>query len=347
MGTEENHDKTDNKTYEVEEMFNKKIGTDMNYRHSFVWPLVITHTLLQISWLIGLYTLLFHEVKLATKIWTFCIAYLSGNGVSVGTHRCYTHKALKATKPLKIIFLFLQLMAGQNSTFTWVRDHKLHHTYSDTDLDPHNSRRGFFFSHIGWLMVKKHPLLVKKQKQIDVSELLADKMLMFQHRYFVPLYLVVAVVFPVSVPMYFWNETLWSSFFVAYCFQYVTLLHVTWTTNSFAHLWGIKPYDKRIQATHSTVSWLATILDGWHNFHHVFPFDYRMAELGVFPGVSAYIIDFLDYVGLAYDLKTASSNIIYKHMKKYGDETGQKMLAKKEKKDLPPQKNILEILLEN
>lgn len=73
-------------------------------------------------------------------------------------------------------------LSYQNSMFTWARDHKLHHKYSDTDADPHNIKRGFFFSHMGWLMVKKHPLLIQKRKQMDFSELLADKMLMFQYK---------------------------------------------------------------------------------------------------------------------------------------------------------------------
>lgn len=73
-------------------------------------------------------------------------------------------------------------LSFQNSAFTWVRDHILHHKYSDTDADPHNASRGFFFSHIGWLLVKRHPLLLEKQRQIDVSDLRADKLIMFQYK---------------------------------------------------------------------------------------------------------------------------------------------------------------------
>ena len=341
MDTEEIHDKIDNKPaitdVKVEELFHKKLGTDMNYRHSYVWQLVVGHAALQVSGLIGIYTAIFHA-KLATFIWATCVGLFSGQGITLGAHRCYTHKAYKVTKPIKILLFFLQTMAGQNSIFTWVRDHKLHHTYSDTDADPHNSKRGFFFCHMGWLMVKKHPLVIKKQKELDVSELLADKMMMFQYKYFLYLYFVLAVVFPVSVPMYFWNETLWSSFFVAYCLWYVIILHVTWITNSFAHLWGTKSYDKRIQATNNNIYWFFTFGDGWHNFHHAFPWDYRMSEVGKFGGVGVLLLHFLAYAGLVYDLKTASPNIIHEHMKKHGDQTGQKMLAEKE--NLKTQKKI-------
>lgn len=70
----------------------------------------------------------------------------------------------------------------QNSMFIWVRDHRLHHRYSDTDGDPHNSKRGFFFCHIGWLMSKKHPYVMELGKMIDMSDLKADWMVMFQKK---------------------------------------------------------------------------------------------------------------------------------------------------------------------
>ncbi|XP_053991105.1 acyl-CoA Delta-9 desaturase-like isoform X1 [Hylaeus volcanicus] len=216
-------------------------------------------------------------------------------------------------------------MSGQNSMFTWTRDHLLHHKYSDTDADPHNSNRGFFFSHMGWLMMKKHPLVLKKQREIDVSHLRADKLVMFQYRYFLPLYFLVGVLFPVAVPMYFWNETFWCSFFVPYVLQYVTNLHITWSINSFAHLWGSKPYDKRIKPSESWVASFLTLGDGWHNFHHAFPWDYRMAEKF---SISTKNLELLAYLGLAYDLKMASPAVVQGHIMRHGKKTDEQMLVK-------------------
>jgi stearoyl-CoA desaturase (delta-9 desaturase) len=64
----------------------------------------------------------------------------------------------------------------------WVRDHRQHHKYSDTDADPHNSTRGFFFSHCGWLMMRKHPDVIAKGKNIDISDLERDPIVMFHDR---------------------------------------------------------------------------------------------------------------------------------------------------------------------
>lgn len=59
----------------------------------------------------------------------------------------------------------------------------MHHKYSETDADPHNAKRGFFFAHIGWLLCKKHHQVKEKGKGIDLSDLYNDPILAFQKKY--------------------------------------------------------------------------------------------------------------------------------------------------------------------
>lgn len=70
----------------------------------------------------------------------------------------------------------------QNCLYVWIRDHRQHHKYSDTVADPHNASRGFFFSHIGWLMVRKHPEVIEKGKKIDMTDIEMDPYAMFQKK---------------------------------------------------------------------------------------------------------------------------------------------------------------------
>ena len=70
----------------------------------------------------------------------------------------------------------------QNSIYEWARDHRVHHKFSETDADPHNAKRGFFFSHVGWLLVKKHPDVKVKGAKVDLSDLKADPVVAFQKR---------------------------------------------------------------------------------------------------------------------------------------------------------------------
>ena len=78
---------------------------------------------------------------------------------------------------MNVVFLSLQ-----NDIVEWSRDHRAHHKYSETDGDPHNAKRGFFFAHMGWLLVRKHPDVKAKGRLLDVSDLIADPVCSFQRR---------------------------------------------------------------------------------------------------------------------------------------------------------------------
>ncbi|CAD0200324.1 unnamed protein product [Chrysodeixis includens] len=202
---------------------------------------------------------------------------------------------------------------------TWCRDHRQHHRYSDTDADPHNASRGFFFSHVGWLMAKKHPYVIQLGKKIDISDLQSDWMVMFQWKYLYPLYILIGIVIPVWVPVYFFGENLWNSIFVCYFFRYIYCLNATWLVNSAAHMYGIRPYDKNLMPVESWFVSLLTYGEGWHNYHHAFPWDYKAAELTGFLNHSATFIQFLEKIGLAYDLKTATPELVSNRIIRTGD----------------------------
>lgn len=112
----------------------------------------------------------------------YIVVFFSGMGITAGVHRLWSHRAYKAKLPLRIFLMLCQSLAFQNSIYEWTRDHRVHHKFTDSDADPHNSRRGFFFAHMGWLMCKKHPDVKEKGKQIDMSDLKADPVVMFQKK---------------------------------------------------------------------------------------------------------------------------------------------------------------------
>ena len=104
-------------------------------------------------------------------------------------------------------------MAYQNSIFVWARDHRVHHKYSETNADPVNIERGFFFAHCGWLMCKKHPDVAEYGLRVDMSDVMADPVVYYQHKYYLPSVLLVCFLMPTLVPWYFWGETLWNGKF--------------------------------------------------------------------------------------------------------------------------------------
>lgn len=256
---------------------------DATYRHDRVAQPIVWRNVFSMSALhvLGTYAFVYAIYHCSWKswAWAYSIAIIAGFGVLAGSHRLWTHRCYKAKWPLRVLLMVLQTMSLQNDIYEWARDHRVHHKYSETDADPHNSRRGFFFAHMGWLLVRKHPQVKIKGALVDMSDLWRDPVVRFQRRFYIPLVIIFWLLFPISVPVYFWNE----SIYLAVCgnfARYFLSLHQAWFVNSAAHLWGKQPFDKRIQPRECDwVSWLS-MGEGYHNYHHAFPYDYSASELG-------------------------------------------------------------------
>lgn len=71
-------------------------------------------------------------------------------------------------------------------------------------------------------------------------------------------------------------------------------------------------------AENKTVAYLA-IGEGWHNYHHVFPWDYKASEFRASPNWTTQFLNFFAWIGWAYDLKSPSAELIKNISEKYGD----------------------------
>lgn len=78
--------------------------------------------------------------------------------------------------------------------------------------------------------------------------------------------------------------------------------------------------NSSISPTDSLRIGLAAFGEGWHNYHHVFPWDYKAAELGNYrANFTTAFIDFFAYIGQAYDLKTVSTKMVERRAARTGD----------------------------
>lgn len=192
-------------------------------------------------------------------------------------------------------------VACQNDIYVWTRDHRAHHRFSETDADPHNSNRGFFFAHMGWLMCRKHPEVIRKGMNllvgrssvnfdalagatIDLADLRSDPVVMFQHRFFLPMAALFGFILPTFVPYLLWGEDIVHGFLVCVCLRYVYTLHATWLVvstfdlrtfnfltslqNSVSHMFGNRPFDHSIEPRENALVTFASFGEGYHNFHH-------------------------------------------------------------------------------
>jgi len=286
-----------------------------DYQVVIVWRHVLLFTGLHA---LATYGFILPKEKISTMIIVWIIAFIVMFGTTIGAHRYYTHRSFKANLKLKLFLVFMQTVALQNSMFDWVRDHRVHHKFTDTNADPHNSKRGFFFSHFGWLMCKRHPDVKKFGAKVDMSDLKADPIVMFQHKYYIPLAIAIGFALPVWITWLFGE-----SFNVAFNFhmyRFIISLHITGLINSVSHLWGYKPFDKNISSTDSLLIGTFCVGEGWHNYHHVFPWDYKAAEqTSYLSNLSLAVIDFFAWIGWATELKTVSAEMIKARAARTGD----------------------------
>ncbi|XP_031846077.1 acyl-CoA Delta-9 desaturase isoform X2 [Nomia melanderi] len=284
-----------------------------------VWRNVVIFVYLHLAAIYGLYLAL-TSAKILTSLFALLLYMGSGLGITAGAHRLWSHKSYKAKMPLEFFLMLMNTIAFQNSAIEWARDHRLHHKYSETDADPHNAKRGFFFAHVGWLLCKKHPDISEKGRGIDISDLMNNRILSFQKKYYMILMPIMCFVLPTVIPALCWNESWSNAYFISGVLRYIFTLNCTWLVNSAAHLFGNKPYDRYINPAENKGVALTAFGEGWHNYHHVFPWDYKTAELGNYRfNITTAFIDLCAKLGLAYDLKVIPVDMVKKRVERTGD----------------------------
>lgn len=133
------------------------------------------------------------------------------------------------------------------SIWHWARDHRQHHKFTDTNADPHNAARGFFYSHIGWLFWEKHRDCEAKHAVIDTADLMADPVVRFQFRFYKPLAVLIWGLLPALLPLLCWGESVINGIAVCVAFRYALTCHNVFLINSAAHLYGTKPYSRKMK----------------------------------------------------------------------------------------------------
>ncbi|CAM9875825.1 unnamed protein product, partial [Discosporangium mesarthrocarpum] len=246
---------------------------------SINWPMAIYITLVHIAAGVGVATV--PSCKWQTLLLAFTLWPITGLGITGGVHRLWAHRSYDAHWTVRVFLMLINSMANQGSIYHWSRDHRVHHKHSELDADPHNATRGFFFAHMGWLYVKKHPDVIKAGRQLSFADLEADPVVMFQDKLDPWFALFMCFGLPAIVASKGWEEDPWRGFWVAGALRYCVVLHFTWFVNSAAHMFGDHPYDHKSWPSENPFVSVCAIGEGWHNWHHKYPFDYAASEFGI------------------------------------------------------------------
>ncbi|KAI0132363.1 delta-9 fatty acid desaturase [Xylariales sp. AK1849] len=243
-----------------------------------------------------------------TAIFAVIYYFNTGLGITAGYHRLWAHTSYKATLPLRIYLAAVGAGAVEGSIRWWSNGHRAHHRYTDTEKDPYSVRKGLLYSHIGWMVMKQNP---KRIGRTDITDLNEDPIVVFQHKHFIKCVLAMGLVFPTLVCGLGWNDWI-GGFIYAGILRIFFVQQATFCVNSLAHWLGDQPFDDRNSPRDHVITALVTLGEGYHNFHHEFPSDYRNAIQWWQYDPTKWSIWLWKQLGLAYDLKQFRQNEIEK-----------------------------------
>mmetsp|Transcript_41224 Transcript_41224/g.66855 ORF Transcript_41224/g.66855 Transcript_41224/m.66855 type:complete len:417 (+) Transcript_41224:279-1529(+) len=248
------------------------------------------------------------KVEPATFMLSVFYFFFSGLGITAGYHRYWSHKSYDAILPMEILLMLMGTSGGQGSIIWWTRDHRAHHRFVDTYRDPYNAKAGLFYSHIGWVLLRQDP---QKRGKVDVSDLKEDPVVCFQRDHYFLLFVLMAFVFPTVVAGLGWGDW-WGGFFIAGLVRMVVYMECVYCINSLGHAFGDQPYDDKKTPRDSLLAAIITFGDGYHNFHHEFPQDYRAGIKALQYDPTKWFIYTCSWLGLTYNLQMFDSNEIRK-----------------------------------
>ena len=184
-------------------------------------------------------------------------------GVGLGYHRLLTHRSFKAPKWLEYTLTIFASMSLQNEAYKWVATHRMHHQFTETDKDPHSTKPGFWWAHIGWIIkgtAQDHDEATFKKY---VPDLLKDKGQVLIAKFF---YLPIIISAVILYALGGWGFVFWGVF-VRLVFGW----HTTWFVNSASHYWGKRRFETTDDSTNNWWVAILTFGEGWHNNHHAHP----------------------------------------------------------------------------
>jgi stearoyl-CoA desaturase (delta-9 desaturase) len=218
--------------------------------------------------------------------------------ITAGYHRYFAHRAFKTGRVMQFLFALGGATAAQKGVLWWSGHHRNHHKHSDTPLDIHSPKRGFWWSHMGWILCRKY-----EETPVDkIKDFAKYPELRFLNRW----HLLPSIALGLACFLIGGGRALFGGFFLSTAILY----HGTFVINSVTHVWGTRRYATSDTSKNSFLLALVTLGEGWHNNHHYYQ---STANQGFFwweIDLSYYVLKAMSWVGLVWDLRTPSKKVL-------------------------------------
>ena len=191
-------------------------------------------------------------------------------GICLGYHRLLSHLSFRVPRWLEYMLATIGALAMQGGPIFWVGGHRKHHAFTeDPEQDPYSAKRGFWWSHIMWILKPQAESFEFAQYSKFAPDLAKQAYYRWLDRYFILLQV------PLAIALYALGG--WSFVIYGIFVRSVLLWHSTWFVNSATHCWGYRNFAADDNARNLWWVSLVTYGEGWHNNHHTFP---RSAQTG-------------------------------------------------------------------
>jgi sn-2 palmitoyl-lipid 9-desaturase len=185
-------------------------------------------------------------------------------GICLGYHRLLSHRSFQVPKWLEYAIAICGALALQGGPIFWVGGHRLHHAHTeDIDNDPYSAKRGFWWSHMLWLIYPRPEFFNRETYQKSAPDLARQPFYQWLDRHFLWLQV------PLALLLYALGG--WSCVIYGIFVKSVFLWHSTWLVNSATHTWGYRTFDTNDNSRNLWWVSVVTYGEGWHNNHHTYP----------------------------------------------------------------------------
>lgn len=261
----------------------------------------------RIAWRSSVPFLLFHLSPLAlvltgvdtTAVVLFVVLYLGRMFfITAGYHRYFAHRSYKTGRVFQFILAFGGTSALQKGPLWWAGNHRLHHRFSDTERDLHSPIKGFWWSHVGWILSDKS----SPTPTDAIADFAAIPELRWVNRF--------DWVAPVLTGTACFLIGGWSGLVFGFLTSTVVLWHSTFLVNSLAHVIGRRRFVTDDTSRNSAIIALLTLGEGWHNNHHHYPASVRQGFYWWEYDVTYYILRMLSWTGVVHALKVPNDKAL-------------------------------------
>jgi stearoyl-CoA desaturase (delta-9 desaturase) len=218
--------------------------------------------------------------------------------ITAGYHRYFSHRAFRLGRVSQFVFAFGGVMAAQKGPLWWAAHHRNHHRYSDTDRDLHSPKRGFWWSHVGWILSDRFN--ATEVEEIKDFAKYPELRWINKHDW----------VGPWSLGVACWLIGGWSGLIIGFFASTIVLWHSTFLVNSAAHVIGRRAYETDDTSKNSLTIALLTGGEGWHNNHHRYPSAARQGFRWYQIDTTFYALRVLSWFGIVRGIRPVPKRVL-------------------------------------